>query len=356
MKILVSVVVGISALFMTHADAAQEIVVSTINRPPFVFIEDAKGEVTYRGFTIDLMEEIADRTDFDITYVPQTQFSEMLTSVSDGTVDVAAANISVTAQRESTMDFTQPIYDGGLQILMRKGDSVPLWKLFWESGILKFLGFAVGVLLVIAHMLWLFERGVKDRRHDYFRDDYFGGIWDSFWWAFIIMTMGGFENEVPHKKLSRILAMFWIVVSLFFISTLTAKITTALTVDTLTSSVDSYKDLYDKKIGIAAGTTMEHFAQKEGLPYVKYDDFTLSLKALKAGETDAVIGDAPIVQYYAAHDGAGTMTLAGDIFAPDKIAIALAQDSKYYEQINRALLTIKEDGTYAEIYKKWFGE
>jgi len=228
--------------------------------------------------------------------------------------------------------------------------------ILWDSGLLMILGFAVVVLLLIAHVIWFFERNVKDPRHDYFRDDYFGGVWDAFWWAFIIMTMGGFEKEVPHTKLSRALAMFWIIASLFFISTITAKITTSLTVAELTSGIKSYKDLYGKKVGIARATTTSHFADSVGLQYVEYDDYLQAVAALEAGKLDAAIGGAATAQYYARHKGAGKIIAVGGVFAPDKIGIALPENSALYEMVNRTLLTIKEDGTYTRLKNKYFGD
>ena len=228
-------------------------------------------------------------------------------------------------------------------------------KIIWDSGLLMIVGLAVVVLLVIAHILWFFERNVKDARHDYFRDEYFGGVWDSFWWAFIIMTMGGFEKEVPHTKLSRALAMFWIITSLFFISTITAKITTSLTISELTSGINSYKDLFGKKVGIARATTTSKFADSVGLPYIEFDDYLQAVAALEAGEIEATIGGAATARYYARHAGAGKIVAAGDVFAPDKIGIALPENSPLYEDINRTLLEIKEDGTYAKLRKKYFG-
>ena len=254
------------------------------------------------------------------------------------------------------MDFSQPIYDSGLQILVPKNAGGNLMKIIWDSGLLMIITFAVLVLLIIAHILWFFERNVKDPRHDYFRDEYLGGVWDAFWWAFIIMTMGGFEKEVPHNKFSRALAMFWIITSLFFISTITAKITTSLTVSELTSGVNSYRDLFGTKVGIARGTTTSKFAEAVGLPYIEFDDYLQAVAALEAGQLDATIGGAATAQYYANHKGAGKIIAAGDVFAPDKIGIALPENSTYYEDINRTLLEIKEDGTYARLQQKYFGK
>ena len=327
--------------------------VATVNREPFVFLKDGK---IANGFAIELWEEIAKRNNYRFNWALEQQFPELLRKVEAAEVDLAIANISVTSERERVMDFSQPIYDSGLQILVPKGGGASFMKIIWDSGLLMIIGFAVVVLLLIAHILWFFERNVEDARHDYFRDEYLGGVWDAFWWAFIIMTMGGFEKEVPHTKLSRLLAMFWIITSLFFISTITAKITTSLTVSELTSGIKSYKDLFGKKVGIARATTTSKFADQAGLPYIEFDDYLQAVSALEAGELDAAIGSAATAQYYANHRGAGKIIAAGEVFAPDKIAMALPENSPLYEDVNRTLIEIKEDGTYAKLKQKYFGD
>ena len=98
--------------------------ISTIERKPFSFKED--GEWT--GFSIELWELIAAALDGQSSYIEHDVFGEMLQSSMEGRVDLAAANISVTAEREELMDFTQPIFDGGLTIMTRAGESNSIWS------------------------------------------------------------------------------------------------------------------------------------------------------------------------------------------------------------------------------------
>jgi len=326
--------------------------VATIERPPFS-MQNSNGEWT--GFSVELIQEIAERHDFTLEILKETIFSDMLNNVADGNANMAAANISVTAERERRMDFSQPIYSSGLQIITtnEKG-GVSFITIIWESGILLFLGAALIVLLIVAHLMWFFERG-EDAKHDYFRDEYFGGIWDAFWWAFIICTMGGFEKERPEHIIGRVIAVFWVLASLFFISTLTAKITSALTVSQLSSSISSYKDLYGKKIGAPKGTTISQFLDKNNIPYIEYDDFNQTLTELKNKRLDAVVGDAAVSQYYVKTQGNGALITAGDVFAKDNIAFAFSEDSAYFETINSELITMQEDGRFQELQEKYFG-
>ncbi len=332
---------------------ADELKVGVIERPPFAFQDDV-GEWT--GFSVELMEVLIEGAGHTSTHVPFTVFSEMIDGVKNTQLDLAAANISITSEREEFIDFSQPLYESGLQILIPKdSNSVSLWTLVWESGILLFIFGAFIVLMIVAHLVWFFERG-GDAKQDYFRDDYFGGLWDAFWWAFIVVTMGGFENERPENYVGRVIAVFWVLASLFFISTLTAKITTALTISELQTGIESYEDLRGKKVGAPTGTTISKFLDEKKIPYVEYGDFTEVLRDLEDRKIDAAVGGAAVSQYYVTTKGAGKVVTAGPVFAPDNIGSAFPEDSKYFEQLNTLLIEAKENGTYEQLRLKYFGE
>ena len=101
---------------------------------------------------------------------------------------------------------------------------------------------------------------------------------------------------------------------------------------------------------------MERFAQANGIAYRPYDDLTKALAALRAGQIDATIADAPVAQYFALNDGAEFAALAGPVFAPGKLGNAFPDSSPLREPVNRALLEIFQDGTYAQIKLRYFGE
>jgi len=327
--------------------------IGVIDRPPFAF-QDEKGEWT--GFSVELARDLANRAGYTIRESSYVVFSKMIEGAKNSDVDFAAANISITSERERFLDFSQPLYESGLQILIPKGSSsASIWSIIWESGILLFIFSAFVILMIVAHLVWFFERG-GDARHDYFRDDYFGGLWDAFWWAFIVVTMGGFENERPENYIGRVIAVFWVLASLFFISTLTAKITTALTISELQTGIESYEDLRGKKVGASQGTTISDFLDKQNISYIPYEDFTDVLTDLENGSLEAGVGGAAVSQYYAATEGAGKLVTAGPVFAPDNIGFAFPEESQYFEELNQLLIQAKEDGTYQQLRVKYFGK
>lgn len=333
--------------------AADPLIVGTIERPPFA-MKDANGE--WIGYSIELFQAVADHAGLDYTFREVTVFGDMIDGVSNGTFDMAAANISITPEREALFDYSQPIYDSGFQIIVStENTSVSILRIILESNIVWLVGIAFLILLIVAHLMWFFERGMPKDKHDYFRDDYKGGIFDAFWWAFIVVTMGGFENERPENTIGRILAIFWIICSLFFVSIFTAQITTALTVAQLQSNIQGVDDLRDKRVGSVPGTSFATYLEEREIDYIAYDDFSEVLADVSAGILDAAIGDAPVVQYYVAQDLNDKVALAGDIFEPDKFAFAIQDNHPLYETINQSLLILQKDGTMRQISNKYFG-
>lgn len=352
------VLLFLSPAMAINADAAenpkdQPITVATIERPPFSF-KDENAHLT--GFSVELWDAIAKHLGLPYRWDEKQDFATLIADVVASKDQAGVANISITSSREKEADFSYPIFESGMAIAVKKGGKTSIFTLIWESGILLFLGGALLLLLLIAHIVWFFERNVEDSRHDYFRDDYFGGIWDAFWWAFIIMTMGGFENEVPEKKFNRLIAMIWIVASLFFISTLTAKITTALTVAELKTGINGYKDLGGKRVGVTKGSSHQKFLQKKGISTIAYAALPDMYNDLKNGKLDAIVSDYPILSYYASRDGADWMLLAGQPFNPDNYGIIFPENSPLVEKVNRALLELNENGFYSTLYQKYFGE
>jgi len=67
-----------------------------------------------------------------------------------------------------------------------------------------------------------------------------------------------------------------------------------------------------------------------------------------------VVFDAPVLQYFVAHEGKGRFRTVGDIFKKEYYGIVFMPNSPYRKPIERALLALKEDGSYQEIYDKWF--
>ncbi len=117
-------------------------------------------------------------------------------------------------------------------------------------------------------------------------------------------------------------------------------------------------DLAGKKVGTRSGTTSEDYL-KENHPDAEIQAFPGIVEAymdLQAGRLDAVMYDAPNVKYYIKTEGGGDMKTVGDILQGEQYGIAMPKDSENVDKINKGLKNVKDNGTYDDIYEKWFGE
>ena len=125
-----------------------------------------------------------------------------------------------------------------------------------------------------------------------------------------------------------------------------------------TSSVKSVKDLNKKGkvVIICKGTTAADDIAKQA-PKAKiraYNDYGSCTNALLAGQGDAFATDNGILAGIAAQHK--NLHLVGGTIAVEPYGIAVEKgQTKMLNAINKALKTIKADGSYDKLVRKWFG-
>lgn len=329
--------------------AAQTLTVSTVTRPPFSMPEGAGNT----GFSMDLLDALSETLGWQPQIVRHDVFADMLSAVETGGSDLAIANISITSARETAMDFSQPIFESGLQIMVPAGAGrgPSLLSALVATDLLFAIGIAFLLLIAGGMLMWLFER----RAQPYFDRTASEAWFPSFWWALNLVVNGGFEERVPRTFFGRIFGVFLVVSSLFVVSIFVAKITTTMTVEAITGSVNSVNDLYGQTVVTIDGSTAAGFLQRRDVDYRGYATLETMLADFEAGGVDAVVFDAPILSYYTTHDGQGIGTMTGAIFLRENYGIVFPTGSALVEEVNQALLGLRENGTYDAIYRKWFG-
>lgn len=126
------------------------------------------------------------------------------------------------------------------------------------------------------------------------------------------------------------------------------------------SDIQSTNDLADATVGVQLGTTgameAQNLANEDKVGEVRtFDNIELAFTALENGQVDAVINDFP-VSADKAKTSNGSLEVVQTIPTGEQYGIAFPKDSELTAQVNTALEEIKSDGTYAEIYEKWFGQ
>ena len=330
--------------------AGQRLKVAMRILPPFVLRKDEQ----LTGFSYDLWSALAKATgaDSDITVVDT--LPNLLGAVKEGKADLAIAAISITSKRELEYDFSQPIFDSGLLVLVRSESpgglsGMALLRLLTSGPVLNMLGALALLILIPAHLVWYFER----RHHSAFlSESYFPGIFQAIWWA--TGAAGGQQHDHPRSVIGRVISALCVFVSVVFVAYFTAAVTSAMTVEQLKGDISGPQDLPGKKVGGVAASTSSSVAKQLGARVTDYPQIADALDALVKRQVNAVVYDAPILLYYAAHEGQGKVEAAGDVFHREGYGILFPPGSPLRKPINEALLRLREDGSYDAIYKKWF--
>ena len=85
---------------------------------PLVITQD--GELT--GFSIELWNKLAERMQVRTRYHVVPDVGALLEEVRSGKADLGIAAIAITPEREKQFDFSEPILNAGLQIMVRNQD------------------------------------------------------------------------------------------------------------------------------------------------------------------------------------------------------------------------------------------
>ena len=121
--------------------------------------------------------------------------------------------------------------------------------------------------------------------------------------------------------------------------------------------IHDWADLKGKVVGGQVGTKQVDFAKEAGAGQVKqFDSNSQAFMELRAKTVDAIVIDAPVGMYYLKQGADKDMKIVGTPKESVGFAFAMKKDNKELQQkVNQALKELKENGTYDQIYEKWFG-
>jgi polar amino acid transport system substrate-binding protein len=126
------------------------------------------------------------------------------------------------------------------------------------------------------------------------------------------------------------------------------------------SGIKSLADLKGKKIGAQADTTGKKYAddnaKQNGYTVIPFNDLAIQTNNVKSGRVDAAINDNGVLYDFVKANP--DMEIATEFDTGEQYGFGALKDGsgpKLVAKFNEVLAKAKTDGTYNEIYKKWFG-
>lgn len=123
-----------------------------------------------------------------------------------------------------------------------------------------------------------------------------------------------------------------------------------------TNYIKVLEDIKGKNVGVGGGTTFEEVANSvEGANVKLYKAVNDYITDLMNNRLDVIINDQLLMSFNIKEKDL-PIKITSDILNKDEIGMAVKKDNEdFVKKVNTILAEMKEDGTYNEIYKKWFG-
>ncbi len=324
---------------------------------PMVMYEE--GELT--GFDIDFWNMVAEEIGCDYEPEAVASVGELIERTSTGEFKAGIAGITITAEREEIVDFSLPYYDGGLAIMIEnKGANIfqMAAHIVNTEGFNSFVIVVVFIYFLLPFLIWLIERLFHPTKKD--RED--GNISRRFWPGYgeaqqfihcSVTTIGEGYFSVRSWP-ARYLMMPMSYVGFAVIGTIIGFFGAISFNSAQIAQMENAEDLVGHSVAVVGDTTSDFAVQAVGVSPVRVSDDTDGFNLVLQGSVEALVFDKPTLDYLAQHEGEGRVVVT-DTFTTERYGVVLPPDSPLKEPVNRAILTIMQDGRYDLLMEKYFG-
>lgn len=336
----------------TAEDAPRDLKVGVFVSPPFV-MRDGDG---FTGMAIDIWEPIAETLGLSYTYEPFSNFRNMINATAAGDVDVGVTNITITRARAERLDFTQPWFDSGLRIMVNENATVgfgAVWSGLADAGFLRAYAWLGGVIVVSTLLLTLFDRRFNKNFPKRWRD----GSAESFYTVMSVVTSGRMPSR-PNLFgwIGRIMQAVWLICGIAVLAYVTSSVTSVMTALTLTGQIHNFNDLRDRTVAVEDGSIAEDYIVDHGLKNIAYDSIDDMVEALLQGEVDAIVSDAPVLEYYSVSNPDKPLNVVGPLFYRSKYGFAFPKTADLTDTLTLEVLGAMEREHISDIRKRYFGD
>uniref|UniRef100_A0A0P6DQ48 Glutamate receptor ionotropic, kainate n=1 Tax=Daphnia magna TaxID=35525 RepID=A0A0P6DQ48_9CRUS len=370
-------------------------IVTTYMEEPYMMMrkteggEEFTGNDQFEGYCKDMMDLIAAKLgiNYELRKVKDHRYGNENPNVTGGwdgiigelirrETEVALGAITITSARERVVDFSAPFMELGISIMIKKPMKQKPGFLSFMSPLATEVWAAVGaIFLAVSLVLFSVHRWSKSgwrtiRRStsvkQYVNDFTLG---NSLWFTLGSLLRAG-NVTVPRSISGRMVGAVWWFFTLILISSYTANLAAFLTVERMVTPINSAEDLARQtqvEYGtLNSGTTLDFFKNSKFAVYSRMWEFMNSRKHVFVRTYDegirrvrqskgkyALLIESPKNDYVNERYPCDTMKV-GRNFDTKGFGVATPLGSPLREQINLAVLSLKESDDLARLTNKWW--
>ncbi|MDQ8727986.1 transporter substrate-binding domain-containing protein [Bradyrhizobium sp. LHD-71] len=348
--VAVCLLAGDRASAQPAPSAPQAVKVGVYVNPPFVTREGSG----YTGMAVELWQKVATDLSLASTYQEFRNDADLVEAVAKGTVQAAVTNLSITTDRARQVDFTQPWFDAGLRVMVHsdaRTGVVDIVRDLRDAGHLANFGWILLGIVVVTTLLTIFDRWFDTDFHRRWRD----GLADNFYHVTSLATKGEAERKNILGWIGRIGQGIWLLCSVAVIAYVASSITSVMTAAHIANRINSVTDLHGKTVAVRRGSAAEDQMKTFRVKMQPFDHIAEAADALLHRRVDAIVGDNPVLEYFAHTHPNLPLEVVGNTFHPEKYGFAFTPGSALTKPVSLRIIGLQESGEVEKLRNSYFG-
>ncbi|XP_074567998.1 glutamate receptor 2.9-like [Curcuma longa] len=326
----------------------KELVVGVPVKPgfeQFININESSGP---KGYCIQLFEAVMKEFSVNIKYKTFSNkqgesngtYDDLVYHLSLQGFDAVVGDVTIRENRTQYADFTQPFTESGLAMVVPTRDArrKDAWTFLKPFSLSLWLASAAFFVFTGA-TIWLLEH-----RHN----SDFHGVGPVLYFSFSTLVFAHRERLATNS--GRLAAVLWFFVVLILQANYTARLTSMLTVEQLTPTVEDIDQLL--RDGSAVGYLEDSFVQgllkslkfneSKIIPYQSAEDYH---QALINGSVAAIVDEVPYLKVFMDKYCHKNFKMIGPIYKTSGFGFAFPKGSPFVGEVSRAILKVMQNNT-----------
>lgn len=370
------------------------LVIVTLENRPYVMKVDGwqnkSGNERWEGYCIDLIRELAQIRNFKYelrvlggespphgTRNDKGEWNGLIRELIDGKADISVADLTITYERESVVDFTMPFMSLGIGILVKKPTKaspklfefmLPLAPEVWIYLLTAFVGVTLFLFMVARFSPYEWQNPHPcEAEAEELSNDF--TMKNTLWFTIGCLMQQGCDI-MPRAFSTRVMAAAWWFFILILVSSYTANLAAFLTVERMDNPIQSADDLAKQtKVlygCLKSGSTRAFFQRSNYTTYARMWSFMESRRAetlldsngkgverVKKGDF-AFLMESTTIEYTVERNC--DLSQVGSLLDQKGYGIATQQDSPYRAVLSEAILMLQEKGVLHKLKDRWWKE
>ncbi|KAL7243635.1 hypothetical protein ACSBR1_015942 [Camellia fascicularis] len=301
----------------------------------------------YDGFCIRVFKEVLKILDYDLPYKFvefNGTYGDLVKNVANKTFGGAVGDITILAERWRGVEFTQPITESGLSMVVPVKPASKAW-IFLEPFTME-MWLATGAILIYTmFIVWFLEHRSNPEFSGPWKDQLGNVLWFTFSSLFLV------HREKIQSNYARVVVVVWLFVVLILTQSFTASLTSMLTISRLQPNINPMS-----KVGCDADAFMSTYVQdvlkykSENVKLIRDQDEYL--KAFKNGSISAAFLEIPYAKVFT-NNYCMKYTVIGSTYRFGGFGFVFQEGSPIADDVSKAILQLSENGSLKRLEEEW---